>query len=298
MTPTISPSTVVLPQQPITGTCNPTPPPLAGQGPAPAGAPMTSAATGGGAIQAVEGVSAVQGAQGTVATAEQLIPILQNLIAAIEQLIPLLQQQAAVSGGGAIQQGGGCGCGMPGCTHGAGMAMGARGAPTAPQSTSQAAAGAHAMGDVPMGNVDPSTVKDKTSTRGLTAAPLRGLDVAHRFGLPLVSGHRPGGPSSSDHTHGDAIDVGTLAIGAASSTEGTPQMKAYAEYMRQAGKRGELNVKYVILDGKIASPRDNWEWRPYTYPGKSSGEIEALKQSNRGEYNRIQHYDHVHVSFK
>jgi hypothetical protein len=146
------------------------------------------------------------------------------------------------------------------------------------------------------GNVDPSTVKDKASTSGLEPAARAGLEMAHRFGLPLVSGKR-GGNGKSDHDHGDAIDVGTLPIGAASSTGGTAEMKAFAEFMRQEGKAGRSKVKYIIRDGQIASKTSNWEWRPYTYPGKSQAELERLKQTNRGEYNRLQHYDHVHVSF-
>lgn len=140
------------------------------------------------------------------------------------------------------------------------------------------------------------SAKDKTSTAGLTAASLRGLEEAHRFNLPLVSGKRSGG-GSSDHDHGDAIDVADIPIGAAGSTEGSPTMKKFAEHMRQQGKAGKLSVKYVIADGRIASARDGWNWRPYTYPGKSAAQLAALKSSNRGEYNRIQHYDHVHVSF-
>jgi hypothetical protein len=146
------------------------------------------------------------------------------------------------------------------------------------------------------GKVDPSTVKDKTGTSGLNASAKRGLEEAHKYGLPLVSGKRSGG-GSSDHDHGDAIDVGTLPIGAASSNGGTPQMKEFAEHMRQEGKAGRLNVKYIIRDGQIASSRDNWAWRPYIYPGKTQAQLDALKRSNPGEYNRIQHFDHVHVSF-
>ena len=152
-------------------------------------------------------------------------------------------------------------------------------------------------GPVGRGNVDPSSVKDQSSTQGINGAARRGLDEAHRFGLPLVSGKRSGS-GKSDHDHGNAIDVGTLPIGAASSTGGTPQMKQYAEYMRQQGKAGRGNVKYIIADGRIASSKNNWEWRPYTYPGKSQSELNRIKQTNRGEYNRLQHFDHVHVSFK
>ncbi len=146
------------------------------------------------------------------------------------------------------------------------------------------------------GLVDPSSVKDKTGTGGLNAAALRGLDEAHRYGLPLVSGKRSGG-GKSDHDHGNAIDVGTLPIGVASSSEGTPQMKSFAEYMRQQGKAGNLDVKYVIRDGQIASATTNWEWRDYDVPGHSDAEMAAMKSSNPGEYNRLEHNDHVHVSF-
>lgn len=146
------------------------------------------------------------------------------------------------------------------------------------------------------GNVDPSTVTDKDKGGGLSANAQRGLEEAHKWGLPLVSGKRSGN-GKSDHDHGDAIDVGTLPIGAASSNGGTQQMKDFAEHMRLEGKAGRLNVKYIIRDGQIASSKGNWEWRPYTYPGKSQAELDALKRSNPGEYNRLQHFDHVHVSF-
>lgn len=70
---------------------------------------------------------------------------------------------------------------------------------------------------------------------------MRGLEEAHRYGLPLVSGKRSGN-GTSDHDHGDAIDVGTLPIGSPSSNGGTPQMKAFAEHMRLEGKAGRLKV--------------------------------------------------------
>jgi hypothetical protein len=324
MTPTISPVAGTLSPLPSAAqACATAPPPLTQAQPQAAATSMPASAVGvspattvvagtagGGAVQAMQGAAQ--------ATPEQLIEALKTLTADLEKLVASIRAQNGVVGGGGAA---GCGCGMPGCTHGAGMssAQGAMAGPTAspaPATTpapatsgggdahghSHAADGGGAPAPAPApaagaGTVDPSTVKDKTGTGGLSAAPKRGLEVAHTFGLPLVSGHRPGGPSSSDHTHGNAIDVGTLPIGAASSTEGTPQMKAYAEHMRQAGKRGELGVKYVILDGKIASSRENWEWRTYTYPGKSAAEMEAMKSSNRGEYNRMQHHDHVHVSF-
>lgn len=206
--------------------------------------------------------------------ADALGPVLARLDAVVASLSTAI---AGAFGGAAAKQ---CGCGPD----------------LLPPPPPPAAAGATAAPGATAAVADPASVRDRTSTAGLGAASLRGLEEAHRFGLPLVSGKR-GGDTTSDHFHGNAIDVGTLPIGAASSTEGTPQMKAFAEHMRLAGQRGELGVKYVILDGRIASARDNWAWRPYTYPGKSAAELASLRESNRGEYNRIQHYDHVHVSF-
>lgn len=291
-----------------------------------------AATTGGGAIQAVEGVAAIQGTQGaqastapvaaagqvipgTTVTPEQLIPVLQNVVAVINQLIPLLQQQqstsapgtaSTVAGGGG---GGGAHCAMPNCPMNDAI-QGAMGAPRA-AGAEQASAGAGEQRSArrsgagsgaapaagPAGTVDPSTVKDKASTNGLRANARKGLEVAHTYGLPLVSGHRTGGSPKSDHPHGNAIDVSTIAIGSPSSTQGTPQMQAYAEHMRQQGKAGAMGVTYVIHNGKIASPRENWAWRDYTYPGESPASLEEMKHSDRGKYNRIQHYDHVHVSF-
>jgi hypothetical protein len=296
----ISPSAGVLPQQQVQQPTMPSSCPHAASTPSQAVgiAPTTTdASLGGGAVQAAQGA--------LMASPEQLVPVLQNLVDVVQRLIVVLQQQQTVSGGGAGSTGG---CGMSACTmeHAAAPA-GAMGAPKAaanpsvnPPSTSSGddrSAPAPAPAASGAGTVDPSTVKDKTGTSGLKSQSIKGLDVAHRFGLPLVSGHRSGGASTSDHPKGLAIDVSTLPIGSPSSTGGTPQMKAYAEHMRQEGKAGRLDVEYVIHDGRIASSRENWEWRPYTYPGKTASSLESLKQSNRGEYNRIQHYDHVHVSF-
>lgn len=252
------------------------------------------------------GEEASASAGGVAAPSESLIQALQGVVDAINRLIPVLQQYGSTASGG-----------------GSSALQGALGAPVAPSASSQAVEGAGSLTEASMavpaeasapsgapvpaeasaplrtsGGVDPSSVRDKDSGSGLNQAARNGLDVAHSFGLPLVSGRRSGGSSKSDHTHGNAIDVSTLKIGDAGSTEGTAEMKSYAEHMREAGKRGDLNVKYVIHNGQIASARENWAWRPYTYPGKSAAQLDALKQSNRGEYNRIQHYDHVHVSFK
>lgn len=319
MTPTLSPVTGALPQQPAptSSNCAAPPPPLsatpatvpAPQGQAAVGAApatMTPPATtvGGGTVQAAQGAIAV--------SPEQLIPAIQGLIESINKLVAALQG-GAVTGGGA--PGGTPGqvgqCGMPGCTmdHAAEGAAalaptqgGANAGPTPSNAHTQQSPNARRT-ESPAGaapasaaRVNPSSVKDKTGTGGLNAASMRGLEEAHTFGLPLVSGKRSGN-GASDHDHGNAIDVGTLPIGAASSTEGTPQMKAFAEHMRQQGKAGQLNVKYVIADGRIASATNNWEWREYTYPGESRASLEAMKRSDPGNYNRIQHNDHVHVSF-
>ncbi len=205
-----------------------------------------------------------------------------QVIAGIEALGPVLSQLASV---------------LTSLVQALGGASGGGGSlPPAPPLPDSNGAGANAAPAPGGGKVDPSTVKDKTGTGGLTAVALRGLEEAHTFGLPLVSGKRSGS-GTSDHDHGNAIDVGTLPIGSPNSTEGTPQMQAFAEHMRQQGKAGQLDVKYVIADGRIASATNNWEWREYTYPGTSRASLDALKQSDRGEYNRIQHNDHVHVSF-
>jgi hypothetical protein len=327
MTPTISPVTGALPQQPApTATnCATAPPPLATSAPSPAAAAVPTPQSSQAAVGAAPTTSAppattvgggtVQAAQGAMNVApEQLVPILQELVAVLTKLVAAIQQQGGVTGGGA--PGGAPGqvgqCGMSGCTMnhaaptqaGAPTQGGAMGGFTPSDADKQQSRNAPRASSPAAGNpapasaqrVDPGSVKDKTGTGGLTSPSKRGLEEAHTFGLPLVSGKRSGS-GTSDHDHGNAIDVGTLPIGSPSSDGGTPQMKAFAEHMRQQGKAGKLDVKYVIADGRIASATNNWEWRAYTYPGKSQGELEALKRSNPGEYNRLQHNDHVHVSF-
>lgn len=202
-------------------------------------------------------------------------------LAGIEALGPVLIQLASV---------------LTSLVQALGGASGGGSLPPAPPLPEPTGGGANAAPAPRGGKVDPSNVKDKTGTGGLTAAALRGLEEAHTFGLPLVSGKRSGG-GSSDHDHGNAIDVGTLPIGAPSSKEGTPQMKAFAEHMRLQGKAGKLDVKYVILDGKIASATNNWAWRDYDVPGTSDAAMAAMRSSNPGEFNRLEHNDHVHVSF-
>ena len=193
--------------------------------------------------------------------ANAIAPALGQLVDAIARLVDVLSAPGAPTSGGG----------------------GAAAAPTPPSASMP-------------GSASKVDVADKARTTGLSTAARRGLDEAHRFGLPLVSGKRDGN-GRSDHDHGNAIDVSTLPISADSSTGGTPKMREFAEFMRQQGAAGQLDVKYVIADGRIASAKDGWQWRPYTHPDQSAESLAKLKSSNRGEYNRLQHYDHVHVSF-
>lgn len=39
-----------------------------------------------------------------------------------------------------------------------------------------------------------------------------------------------------------------------------------AEHIRQLGKTGDPRVRYVISNGRIASPKQGWAWRTYTGP--------------------------------
>jgi hypothetical protein len=249
------------------------------------------ATTAGGGGQAVTGAANVD--------QQQLATVLKQVLDSVNALIAAIKAQGGVAGGGATGSGlpgSGVGaCGMPGCD----MDHGATAAPTT--ASAKQAAAVKPLRSAPSNfaaapTTDPGSVKDKTGLTGLTAASKRGLVEAHKYGLPLVSGKRTGN-SESDHSTGNAIDVGTLPIGVASSNGATPQMQAFREHMRALGKAGQLNVKYIISDGRIASATSNWEWRPYTYPGMSAAQLAALKSSNRGEYNRLEHFDHVHVSF-
>jgi hypothetical protein len=54
-------------------------------------------------------------------------------------------------------------------------------------------------------------------------------------------------------------------------------MPDIADQLRLAAKRGEKRISYIIFNGRIASPRLGWRWRPY-------------KGSNP-------HKHHCHISF-
>lgn len=48
---------------------------------------------------------------------------------------------------------------------------------------------------------------------------------------------------------------------------GTPKpdlMPDLADQIRLAGKAGDKRISYVIFEGKIASSKKNWAWRPYS----------------------------------
>ncbi len=123
-----------------------------------------------------------------------------------------------------------------------------------------------------------STSVKNSSTKGLSGTARQYLEKANQAGLRLVSGHRPGGPSWSDHGSGHAIDVANVPGG---SRTGSAEMRAYADSMR-----GKPGVKYVIYMDQKASAVDNWKWRPYVHP------------SGNTKDNTLAHRDHVHVSVK
>lgn len=76
---------------------------------------------------------------------------------------------------------------------------------------------------------------------------------------------------NSDHEWGGAVDL-TKDVAAGVDTG------ALADMLRQRAKAGaETRIAYVIADGRIASSREDWNWRPYT--------------------GRNPHTSHMHVSF-
>ncbi|MCW2924294.1 MAG: hypothetical protein JWM98_1698 [Thermoleophilia bacterium] len=207
-----------------------------------------------------------------------------------------------LSAGGPAAPSSSCCCGSAGASAQAVAgteALGAKGAPepaaAAPSAPSAPTAAAPPVAGAPVADTklpgamspdprkfrtaDPASIKDQVPTKGLKAPALGGLDEAHRFGLRLIEGYADrniaGTNRKSDHASGLGIDV-------TNGNRPTDQTKAYAEYMRQAGKQGLLGVKYVIHNDQIASGPD-FAWKPY----HSSGGNDATQR----------HLDHVHVSF-
>lgn len=61
---------------------------------------------------------------------------------------------------------------------------------------------------------------------------------------------------------------------------GTPKpdlMPDIADQLRIAAKRGEKRISYIIFEGRIASSKKGWAWRPYDGANK--------------------HNHHIHISF-
>lgn len=91
----------------------------------------------------------------------------------------------------------------------------------------------------------------------------------------------PGRSRASDGTIGDAahasrssdhnpyiIDAQGIGVVRALDVTHDPDggLDAYdlAERLRQLGAAGDPRIRYVISNGRIASPRDGWRWRRYT----------------------------------
>lgn len=109
--------------------------------------------------------------------------------------------------------------------------------------------------------------------QGVQPNALRVAQLARRMGFGGSIGGVGSRPNASDHPSGHAVDLMTgddVAVGW--------QMANYMHANRDA-----LGVKYLIFNGRIASPRDNWAWRPYRHPSGGSSPT-------------LDHDDHVHVS--
>ena len=57
-----------------------------------------------------------------------------------------------------------------------------------------------------------------------------------------------------------AIDIDRDLHGKGRKPDVMPDL---ADQIRLAGKSGDKRIAYVIFNGKIASPRKAWAWRPY-----------------------------------
>jgi hypothetical protein len=89
-------------------------------------------------------------------------------------------------------------------------------------------------------------------------------DLRHHYNNP-----------SSDHIPVDGI-VRAIDIDSDLSAH-KEEAHSLANAIRLCAKRGDKRIKYVIYDGRIASPRLRWRWRKYT-------------GSNP-------HKSHIHISF-
>lgn len=130
--------------------------------------------------------------------------------------------------------------------------------------------GAWSQSPSPVGQ--PSSAPSKKGTpHGLRPNAARGAQVARELGFNGVIGGIGQRKNPSDHPHGNAIDVMTQNH----HTQG----RQIAEHFR--ANHEQLGVKYVIYEQQIASPKNNWQWRPMKDRGNPTAN----------------HQDHAHVSF-
>lgn len=124
-----------------------------------------------------------------------------------------------------------------------------------------------------LGDVEPG--RDGVPS-GLQPNAARGAAAARQLlGFTGTIGGLGERSNKSDHPHGNAIDLMTH--------QDTELGWRLADWYWQ--NRDGLGVTYIIFNGKIASPRNGWQWRPYRHPsGKSNPTLD--------------HDDHVHVSFR
>lgn len=126
------------------------------------------------------------------------------------------------------------------------------------------------------GSIGPSS--NASIPSGLRSNASAGARVARQLGFSGTIGGIGQRGYKSDHPNGDAIDLMTGL-----SKRGQANGWKLANYYH--ANRANLNVKYIIFDGKIASARDNWKWRPYGGTPDGNASDTAL------------HRDHVHLSF-
>lgn len=128
---------------------------------------------------------------------------------------------------------------------------------------------------VPVAKVQPKLEVFRTYQRlGLQDVTARGAAIARALGFEGVIGGLGTRPYRSDHSMGLALDLMTY--------DDVATGEALAAFYVE--NHADLGVTYVIWNGQIASPRDDWAWRPYRHP---------MGRTDR----TAMHLDHVHVSF-
>jgi hypothetical protein len=82
----------------------------------------------------------------------------------------------------------------------------------------------------------------------------------------------------SDHNPDEQGIVRAIDIDRDLSGKAKPDlMPDLADQLRLCGKRGDKRISYIIFDGRIASSKKSWAWRPYDGSNK--------------------HNHHCHISF-